>query len=162
MRVRDVGTDLMVDDHPTLDRWVGIFNFAIAGFCVYIAYDNYRPGGEWRDMLLLLVMPFAGLIALLGLWRAVARPDTRLHVDGAQGVVSLVRRTVLHRTTSRWTAAEITGFARAQRPGRDGELVYRLRLDLADGTSLPAATLWNPDRIAIDTVIARAHVLLGK
>ncbi|HKU99454.1 MAG TPA: hypothetical protein VJR58_29450 [Vineibacter sp.] len=127
-----------------------------------IAFDYYRPGGEWRDVFLLLIIPFAALIAGLGLWRAVARPDTYLHVDGAQGVVTLVRRTVLRRAAGRWTAAQVTGFARAQRPGRYGEPVFRLRLDLADGTSLPAATLWQAEHAAIDTIINRAHALLGK
>lgn len=162
MRVRDSGTDLVVDDHPTLDRWVGVFNLAVASVCVSIAIDHYRPGGDLRDVFLLLIIPFAALIAGLGLWRAVARPDSFLHIDGAQGIVTLVRRTVLRRIAGSWTAAQVTGFARAQRPGRDGEPVYRLRLDLADGTSLPAATLWQADRAAIDAVIARAHALLGK
>jgi hypothetical protein len=162
MRVRDSGSDLVVDDHPTLDRWVGLFNFVIAGFCAAIAIHHYRPAGEFRDVLLLLIAPFAALIAMLGLWRALARPDTFLHVDGAQGVVTLVRRTVLRRVAGQWPAVQVVRFARAQRLGRDGEPVYRLRLDLANGTKLPAATLWQADHAPIDAVIARAHALLGK
>ncbi|TXL73059.1 hypothetical protein FHP25_22965 [Vineibacter terrae] len=160
--MRDSGTDLVVDDHPTFDRWVGLFNCVIAGACAAIAIDHYRPGGELRDVFLLLIVPFAILIAALGLWRALARPDTFLHVDGAHGVVRLVRRTVLRRTDRRWPAAEVVRFVRAQRPGRDGEPAYRLRIDLADGTTLPASTLWLTDSAAIDGVIARAHALLGK
>jgi hypothetical protein len=162
MRVRDFGTDLVVDDHPTFDRWIGVFNFVVAGSCAAIAVSEYQPGGELRDVVLILIVPFATAAAATGLWRALARPSTFLHIDGAAGSVTLVRRTVFRRFSGRWTADQIVRFARVQRPGRDGDPVYRLRLDLAGGASLPAAVLWQTDPAAIDTVVRRANALLGK
>jgi hypothetical protein len=127
-----------------------------------IALVHYRPGGDLRDVFLLLIAPFAAAVAAIALWRALARPATVLHVDGASGAVTLVRRTVLGREVSHWPAGQVARFARAQRPGQDGEPVYRLRLDLANGESRPVATVWYPDPALVDTVISRANALLGK
>jgi hypothetical protein len=162
MRVRDLGTDLTVDDDPTFDRWFGVFNFAIASACAAVGILNYRPGGDMRDVLLILMVPFAVVIAGFGLWRAVVQPATNLHVDGVRHVVTFVHRTAFRRATVRWSAGEIARFSRAQRPGRDGEPVYRLSLDLADGGSIPVATHWQPESALIDSIAARANALLGK
>jgi hypothetical protein len=102
------------------------------------------------------------MMALTGLWRALTRPGTSLHVDGTDGVVSLTRWTLLGRRARRWPTAQIKGFARAQRPGGFGAPLYRLRLDLADGEALPAAALWQADPSAIDAIVSRANALLGK
>jgi hypothetical protein len=162
MRVQDSGTDLVVDDHPTFDRWIGAFNFVIAGACAVIAAMNYRPGGDFRDIFLLLIAPVAGAVALIGLWRALARASIVLQIDGANGSVTLTRGTVWGRRVSRWPADRVARFARAQRPGHDGEPLYRLRLDLQDGASLAVATFWQPDPDAVDAVVTRANALLGK
>jgi len=162
MRVRDSGTDLVVDDRLTFSRWVGAFNFVIASGCAVIAWVYYQPGGELRDVFLILVVPFAVAIAAIGLWRALAQPTVVLHVDGARRVVVLVRRTALHRAADSWPAEQVAGFGRAQRGGQEGMPVYRLRLDLVDGRSLPAAAQWQADPAAVDTLAARANALLGK
>jgi hypothetical protein len=162
MRVRDSGTDLVVDDRLTFVRWVGAFNFVIAGACAVIAWVHYQPGGELRDVFLILIVPFAIAIAGVGLWRALARPAVILRVDGARRVVTLVRRTAMGRVADSWPAEQVARFGRAQRAGPDGVLVYRLRLDLADGRSLPAAAQWQADPAAVDTLAARANTLLSK
>ncbi|MCW5745100.1 MAG: hypothetical protein KIT36_02735 [Alphaproteobacteria bacterium] len=162
MRTRDLGTDLVVDDNPVFDRWIGGFNFVVAMGCAAIGVIHYNPAGDLRDVFLILIVPFAVVVAGLGLWRAVAQPGTILHVDGVGRTVTLVNRTLLRRITTSWPAAEVARFARAQRPGREGEPVYRLRLDFVDGGSLPAATLWQPDPAGVDAVVQRANALLGK
>lgn len=162
MHVRDLGTDLTVDDNPILDRWIGVVNFLIASGCAWIGIANYRPGGDLRDVLLILIVPFAITVAGLGLWRAVVQSTTVLHVDGVQRVVTVVRRTALGRVTRRWQADQVAGFSRSERLSRDGGPVFRLSLDLADGASIPVVTLWQPDAATIDTVVSRANALLGK
>jgi hypothetical protein len=162
MRVSDSGSQLVVDDQSISDRWIGGFNFAIAGACAVIAIVHYHPNGDLRDLFLLLIAPFAAAVALISLWRLFARPGTVLLVDGSSGMVTLVRRTALRRMVYRWASREVAGFTRSQRPGQDGVPVYRLRLDLADGASFAAATLWQADRTLIDDVVARANALLGK
>jgi hypothetical protein len=162
MRVRDLGTELIVDDRPTLDRWIGMFNFAAAGSCAVLAATEYQPGGELRDVVLLLIVPLAAAISGIGLWRALARPTLSLHVDGAHGAVTLTRKSALRRVTQHWPASQVRGFGRAQTAGQDGLPVYRLRLELADGGSLPAAGLWQADGAAVDAVASRANALLGK
>lgn len=162
MRVRDSGTNLVVDDQLTFSRWVGAFNFVIASGCAAIAWVYYQPGGELRDVFLILVVPFAVAIAAIGLWRALAQPAVVLHVDGSGRVVTLIRRTALRRIVDTWPAAQVAGFGRAQRAGHDGVSIHRLRLDLADGRSLPAAAQWQADPAAVDALAARANALLGK
>ena len=162
MRVRDSGTDLVVDDQLTFGRWVGAFNFVIASGCAFIAWDHYRPGGELRDVFLILVVPFAVTLAGIGLWRALAQPAVVLHVDGRRRVVTLTHRTALRRIADSWPADQIVGFTRAQRAAHDGVPLHRLRLDLADGRNLPAAARWQADPAAVDTLAARANALLGK
>jgi hypothetical protein len=162
MRVHDSGTDLVVDDRPTLGRWLGVLNFVIASGCAVIAWEHYRPGGELRDVFLILVVPFAIVIAGIGLWRVLAQPAVVLHVDGRRQFVTLTRRTALRRVADSWPADQVVRFARAQRAGHDGMPVHRLRLDLADGRSLPASAQWQADPAAIDTLAARANTLLNK
>lgn len=162
MHVRDLGTDLTIDDNPILDRWIGVFNFLIAGGCAWIGLTNYNPGGDLRDILLILIVPFAITVAVLGLWRAVVQPATVLHVDGVQQVVTVVRRSALRRITRRWRADQVAGFSRSERLGRDGDKMFRLSLDLVDGASIPVVTLWRPDAATIDAVVGRANALLGK
>ena len=162
MRVRDLGSDLIVDDHPTYDRWIGMFNFAAAGAGAVLAATEYQPGGELRDVVLLLIVPLAATIAGIGLWRALARQSLSLHVDGAGGVVTLTRKSVVRRVRRHWPASEVRCFGRTQTAGRDGLPIYRLRLELADGESLAVTALWQPDAAAIDAVVSRANALLGK
>jgi hypothetical protein len=162
MRVRDLGTDLVVDDNPVFDRWIGAFNFVVAIGCAGIGLIHYNPAGDLRDVFLILIVPFAVVVAGLGIWRAVAQPGTILHVDGASRTVTLVQRTLLRRVATSWPAAEVAGFTRVQRPGREGDAVYRLRLDFVGGRSLPATTLWHTDPAAVDAVVLRANALLGK
>lgn len=162
MRVGDLGTDLVVDDGPTFDRWIGMFNFAAAGSCTVLAATEYQPGGQLRDVVLLLIVPLAATVAGIGLWRALARQTLSLHVDGAHGAVTLTRKSVLRRITRHWPASQVRGFGRAQMAGRDGLPVYRLRLELADGESLPAGGLWQGDAAMVDAVASRANALLGK
>lgn len=160
MRVRDSGTDLMVDDQVTFGRWVGAVNFLIAGGCTVIAVVHYQPGGEWRDVFLLLVVPFAAALALAGLWRALAPSATILRVD-REGV-TLARRVGLGRVTERWPPAQVARFGRTQRTRHDGAAVYRLNLDLVDGRSLPACALWHADASVVDALASRANALLEK
>jgi len=162
MHVRDTGIDLVVDDRLTFSRWLGAFNFLIASGCALIAWEHYQPGGELRDVFLILVVPFAIAIAGIGLWRVLGRPAVILHVDGRQRVVTLTRRTALRWSADSWPADQVIRFARAQRAGYDGVPIYRLRLDLADGRSLPATAQWQPDLSAVDTLAARANALLNK
>jgi type III secretory pathway component EscS len=162
MRVRDLGTDLMVDDNRTFDRWIGVGNFVIGSSCAALGLWGYQPGGDLRDIFLILMVPFAVAIAGLGVWRAAVQPATKLHIDGVHHVVTLVHRTAFRHAAARWTAGQIARFARRQRPGRDGEPVFRLCLELVDGRSVTLSTQWQPDPTLIDGIIARGNALIGK
>jgi hypothetical protein len=138
MRVAGSGTHLVVADTPGCIWLLGLVFVASGTFVLALPlFMAEWATFQWWERAAVLAIGAAHLGG--GLWFIRHHPATRTELDRARGVGTHHLRRLGQReaTVTQFRLAEVRDVSVVEEKDTDGDLVYRIRLQLQDGRELP-------------------------
>lgn len=145
MKIRENDDVLVISQRPVAMWLLGGFFVLIASLFIYGASGGYTNIAEMPPYARLVTIIFGSIGIFAGIYTIHTAPYVILKIDRRERTISLRKNGLLGGETFEFTFSEISGLRVTDDLDTDGDPVWTLVLELADGGTIPISSLSSPD-----------------
>ncbi|MBX3289373.1 MAG: hypothetical protein KF855_08495 [Acidobacteria bacterium] len=145
MKISEQDDVMVISQAPGLMWLLGGFFIIVSSLFIYGASGGYSNISEMSFFARTthLVLGFAGVSA--GIFALHSAPYVRLRIDRRDQAVSLKKHSIFSRHTAVFAFDDVSGLRVGEDRDSDGDPIWALVLELADGNEIEVSSLKSPD-----------------
>ncbi len=162
MKISEQDDVMVISQTPAVMWLIGGFFIIVSSLFIYGASGGYSNISEMSPFAraVHLVLGFAGVSA--GIFALHTAPYIRLRIDRRRQAVSLKKHGIFSRHTAVFAFDDISGLRVSEDRDSDGDPIWALALELADGNEITISSLPSPDEHFKRDFAFRANVFMHK